>query len=88
MIFLGVDTAASARTAVCDTVTEIIKSGSRPDGLPYKAAHHLYQLEHGRITHDEAWMAIQNAIEMMLKEGQLIAPVNQHDVWKLDCPKQ
>ena len=81
-VSLGPDVADAAKDAVRRTVEDLKQTCGRWDGLPYKAAHHLYQISHCTITHDEAWAAIQKAIREMTGDGELIAPTDHCDSWE------
>jgi hypothetical protein len=80
---LNPDVADAAKDAVRRTVAELAKDNAHSDGLPYKAAHHLYQLGTGKISHDQAWRATQNAIKDMIDHDELFAPIAPHEDWKL-----
>lgn len=82
-VSLTPDVADAAKDAVRDTVTDLINTRARSDGLPYKAAHRLYQGQHGKIAHDDAWNATQQAIRQMMADGELISPSDHYDSWKI-----
>jgi hypothetical protein len=82
-VSLGPDGASAAKDAVRDAVAAITRTSGRADGLPYKAAHHLYQISGGKITHDETWTATQQAIQEMIGDGELIEPTGHGDSWKI-----
>jgi hypothetical protein len=82
-VSLGPDVADAAKDAVRDAVTHINEARARSDGLPFRAAHHLYQVCRTKITYDEAWAAIQKAIKEMLSDGELIGPTDDDDSWKM-----
>jgi hypothetical protein len=83
-VSLGPHVAEAAKDGVRDAVTHINEARARSDGLPYKAAHHLYQVNEGKITHDEAWTATQQAIKEMIDSGELVAPTTHYDSWELN----
>ena len=78
------DLADAAKDAVRLTVTELAKDGARSDGLPYKAAHHLYQVSNGKICNDQAWHAVKDAIKHMINDGELFAPQDHTGDWELN----
>jgi hypothetical protein len=82
-VALGPDVANAAKDAVRDTVADLSETRASSDGLPYRAAHRVYQGLNGKVTHDDAWKATQQAIREMIADGELIGPTDHCDSWKL-----
>jgi len=82
-VSLGPEVADAARAAVRETVAELNQTRARSDGLPFKAAHRLYEELNGMISTDEAWRAIQQVVPEMMTDGELVAPADPSDAWEI-----